>query len=719
MNTLKVDFKYCYGIRNLQYEFDYGTKNVIALYAGNGTMKTSFTNTMRDISQGKTPEDRIHPNNNSNNVHNVTYDNDIPIEPQSILAIESFDEKFEFKNHSNLLVNKDLYHRYSLIRQDIDNCEEILLLALRDNSGYGNQKTVKDALLNTFNKQELSSLLLSLQNEVELETDDSILKFEHKKLFGKAEKAFLTSSEVRPLIKKYITSFDQITKQSVYYKEGFNHSSAEDVTKNLTVNKFFAAGHKVCLAKDNENELLGKDEFDNKIKEEYEKVVNSEELKHAFSEIHSKMTNQALHGLKNYLIINQDVMLHLNNIEEFEKKLWIVYLSKNRSEYDEYIKKLHDSRAEIKSIEQEAVNQLSKWIIVLKLFKERFYVPFDMHIENIAQAITGSKGPEIKYTYKDYAGLESIDEDTLKKVLSRGERRARYLLDIMFEIELRKLNEENTLLVIDDIADSFDYQNKYAIIEYLRDVADLKKFRMLLLSHNFDFHRTVCSRLGLKEDSNQVLTASSLDSIITIDKQKFLEVPFVKWLGRLDEESVLIASIPFCRNIAQYTKDSHTYNLLTEFLHIKERTSMFKLNDYITILNSIIFNGNRQIPSGERLYLDVIYNNADMVSKETLIDIDLEKKIALAMAIRLKAEQFMIEKIGKTAEQLNITRFQTYNLYKKCRDENVLSNEQLKVLRRVNLMTPENIHINSFMFEPILDMSIHNLRNHYKEVCSL
>jgi hypothetical protein len=108
-----------------------------------------------------------------------------------------------------------------------------------------------------------------------------------------------------------------------------------------------------------------------------------------------------------------------------------------------------------------------------------------------------------------------------------------------------------------------------------------------------------------------------------------------------------------------------------------------------------------------------------MVSKETLIDIDLEKKIALAMAIRLKAEQFMIEKIGKTAEQLNITRFQTYNLYKKCRDENVLSNEQLKVLRRVNLMTPENIHINSFMFEPILDMSIHNLRNHYKEVCSL
>lgn len=34
-------------------------------------------------------------------------------------------------------------------------------------------------------------------------------------------------------------------------------------------------------------------------------------------------------------------------------------------------------------------------------------------------------------------------------------------------------------------------------------------------------------------------------------------------------------------------------------------------------------------------------------------------------------------------------------------------------------MTPENIHLNSFMYEPILDMSDGNLRKLYGEVIML
>jgi hypothetical protein len=35
------------------------------------------------------------------------------------------------------------------------------------------------------------------------------------------------------------------------------------------------------------------------------------------------------------------------------------------------------------------------------------------------------------------------------------------------------------------------------------------------------------------------------------------------------------------------------------------------------------------------------------------------------------------------------------------------------------LMTPENIHVNSFMYEPILDMSDEHLRKLYEEVLAL
>lgn len=34
-------------------------------------------------------------------------------------------------------------------------------------------------------------------------------------------------------------------------------------------------------------------------------------------------------------------------------------------------------------------------------------------------------------------------------------------------------------------------------------------------------------------------------------------------------------------------------------------------------------------------------------------------------------------------------------------------------------MTPENIHLNSFMFEPILDISDHHLKQLYKDVQDL
>ena len=42
-----------------------------------------------------------------------------------------------------------------------------------------------------------------------------------------------------------------------------------------------------------------------------------------------------------------------------------------------------------------------------------------------------------------------------------------------------------------------------------------------------------------------------------------------------------------------------------------------------------------------------------------------------------------------------------------------------KTLARVLLMTPESIHLNSFMYEPILDMSDGHLRNLLTQVRNL
>ena len=48
-----------------------------------------------------------------------------------------------------------------------------------------------------------------------------------------------------------------------------------------------------------------------------------------------------------------------------------------------------------------------------------------------------------------------------------------------------------------------------------------------------------------------------------------------------------------------------------------------------------------------------------------------------------------------------------------------LTKEQQQIIEEVNLLTPEAIHINSFMYEPIIDMSDWMLKELYKKVLGL
>lgn len=57
-----------------------------------------------------------------------------------------------------------------------------------------------------------------------------------------------------------------------------------------------------------------------------------------------------------------------------------------------------------------------------------------------------------------------------------------------------------------------------------------------------------------------------------------------------------------------------------------------------------------------------------------------------------------------------------FRLYKELPNKDI---EKEKILEKVNIMTPENIHLNSFMYEPIIDMSSNSLVNLYKQVLEL
>ncbi len=62
---------------------------------------------------------------------------------------------------------------------------------------------------------------------------------------------------------------------------------------------------------------------------------------------------------------------------------------------------------------------------------------------------------------------------------------------------------------------------------------------------------------------------------------------------------------------------------------------------------------------------------------------------------------------------------QTYKLLDRFKTQFKGDLTSIEVLQRVLLMTPENIHVNSLMYEPILDMSDGHLRRLYEDVLGL
>lgn len=119
---------------------------------------------------------------------------------------------------------------------------------------------------------------------------------------------------------------------------------------------------------------------------------------------------------------------------------------------------------------------------------------------------------------------------------------------------------------------------------------------------------------------------------------------------------------------------------------------------------------------------DIIIKEADAIVPVEKLEI--ESKLILSMAIRLKSDEYMIQKISSKVtngtaiiNDIYQKRNQSAWLYKEYKKN--INDNAMEILEQVAMLTPENIHLNSFMFEPILDMSLLHLYDLYQEVKNL
>lgn len=340
---------------------------------------------------------------------------------------------------------------------------------------------------------------------------------------------------------------------------------------------------------------------------------------------------------------------------------------------------------------------------------------------NQEDVVLKEKTASLEFDYKDPNETPvRKDKSSLLSILSRGEQRAFYILQLLFDIESRKQLKKRTLLILDDIADSFDYKNKYAIVEYIKELHNTPIFRLIILTHNFDFYRTIASRLSLNWKAAFMATKDDKRGI-TLFEGRYRNDVFSNFKKDVSNQRVFISIIPFLRNIIEYTEDNTcaSYGLLTSCLHLKSNTNSIYCSDILKLIHTTFpSTKNQSTAFGTKLVRDLIYETANLIEQENPInEIFLENKITLSIAIRLKAEEYMMDKIPNSTA-LKITSNQTSELLTYFK---AISTDKYTVttLERVNLMTPEYIHVNAFMYEPLIDITVLHLINLYKKIKQL
>jgi hypothetical protein len=720
MIKLSIELENCYGIRALKADFDFSGKRAYSLYAPNGSMKTSLAQTFKDVADATPSKDRVFPGRVCKRA--IRDETGGEVSPGSVLVIRPYDEVFgHTEKTSTLLVDAKLRKEYEQLHVDIDKAQEAFLKALKEQSG--SKKNIAAEVSSTFTKSdsELFRALLRIENELLEQKDAPLADIAYDTLFDEKVLGFLNTKDFKTVVEDYVKRYNELLAKSVYFKKGtFNYYNASTIAKSLAENGFFDAKHTVSLNAGAKLEIASQKELEDFIAKEKESITKDKDLRKKFAEIEKLLTkNATVRDFQAYLADHERLLPKLANLEALKEELWKSYIKARFSFYQDLLTKYRAAEKRKKEIEEAASKQRTQWEAVIEIFNDRFVVPFKLVARNRTAVILGEEPMlTLGFTFEDGAEQAPVEKATLMQVLSQGEKKALYILNIIFEVEARRKAKQDTLFIVDDVADSFDYRNKYAIIQYLQDIDEDPHFKQVILTHNFDFFRTIQSRFV---SYSHCLMATKNSSGITLQKATGIQNVFVNdWKVHFYADSrKRVASIPFIRNIIEYTKGDQdpAFITLTSLLHWRPDTASITDGTLDAIYNSV-FNAAGSSPVPNRPVIEVVYSQAAACLKDAE-GINFENKIVLSIAIRLAAEYYMVQRISDAAFVAGIAANQTRALINEYKARFATDTVVIQTMQRVALMTPENIHVNSFMYEPILDMSDEHLRKLYQNVAAL
>ncbi|NAW60055.1 MULTISPECIES: hypothetical protein [unclassified Vibrio] len=719
MAELNVKLKNCYGIPELEYDFKFsgGGSKAFAIYAPNGLMKTSFTKTFDAIRQNKQPQEERFQRPSTADIQFK----DAPIDPKSIYVLNSnIHLDSDDESVTNLLINRDSKEKYDSLVKDLEDAKSKMLSKLQKLS-----KVKKADVESTIRKDfPAKSFIDSLNKAIAIKATFSSDRVFYSDVFHPKAVEVLDSPEFVLKAREFLERYDDVFKSSggLYLKGVFNPNQADASCDALEKNAFFDAGHTIKINGDTED--IGLDDFKDKIKKINVEIDSDNKLSTLKTKLAKNAQSLAIQTLLESSSSSEAETLITNlnpgKRDWFKQELWRMYIQ-NCPEVELFLSCWESNKEQIQMLEEEAAKEAPQWLDAIELFNSRFVdMPFKLGLFNQADAILGKSKAVLKFIFTDKEDRLECQRHEISS-LSQGERRALYLLSFIFDVEYRKRESLETIFIIDDVADSFDYKNKHAILQYLDDLTKTEFFHQLILTHNFDFYRSLLQSFV---SDKRCLMVNKSENCLELVKSEGVRNIFVGlWKGKItSSNSILYSCVPFSRNLIEFTKgtDDDGYRLLTKLLHWKQGTAEITVGQYFEVYNQL-FSTEHKPKNSDISMLEILFDTADNIAKQTNHEgVNLQDKVLLSIAIRVKAEKFITEELRTVkGDEYWSSQFAYGKLLSKDYEPQFPESPHLSTLKKVSVTVCSNIHLNSFMYEPILDLSLIHLVELYNEVSSL
>ena len=738
MKSIQIEIKNSYGIVDFKHNFEYKDDrkgsccNFYGLYAQNGTMKSSFAKTLSNYSKGEAVADEIYQVSGSCTV--------LGIDPENILSYPSYDGRVYLSESATYLVAnqgaKDVYAKASKDVIEAFNKLKSKISEVTKTKDGSDEAIIEDYYRRFVTKEEVVSITLPAVitllkanlpkiKQGKIQFCDISLSVLNSDNFRK----FITNKKYCGLFDSLVKAYDEMRASPTYYREGFDSSRASRLMKEFDKSNYFNAKHEVVL-RDNENRttknIKSKEELENYLKTDLDRIIEKyPNLRDALNQLIADFSR----------IIEdkscRDILLFMGDEGRFYKNMWFGYLSGCIEEIENLLKAHNEAELKIKEALEEADNADTEWQDVINIFNDRFSsLPYRIDIVNKKDTIVEDlvspifefkfRNPRNPHTPYRERPDNSGQLNMLGRVLSNGERKALYLLNIIFDVRKKLKDGVDTLLVLDDVVESFDYRNKYAFFEYLQELASQNSHLYIIsLTHNFDFFRLVYEKLYPKNEKQFRLVISDENNNLSAEEMFDPRVFGNYKRDAATDKSAWVTMIPFARNIVefQHGKNHDDYKELTKALHTM--SSNVTVGDIQQCLQSIISVTDTPFDRSLNIH-EAIILYAKEVAADTSDGFSLKDNLVLAIGTRLCIERYIISLISEedyrnaVSKERDLTRKLLILYSNNCSDPN--KQTLSKIFNKAAVIVDGTIHINSFMYEPLVDVGTWEMKKTFNEI---